>query len=121
MRSRSVPSAENAVLSVTMIHGGDRDNVIPNTVQLTGTLRDFDLAVSARIAERIRDVCDGVAKAHECTVEVNLDSMYPPTVNHAAQTEVVQPAPSDAQTTADEEPTADDAARAAQADVFELM
>ena len=60
-----------AVVSVTRFEAGSAYNVIPGTAALAGTVRYFDEADGEMIAARMRQICDGVAKAHD--VEIALD------------------------------------------------
>jgi amidohydrolase len=88
--SRSVASSEQAVLSVTMVHGGEVFNVIPDQVRLCGTIRDLNPAVCETIYERVRAIVAGQCAAFGATGTVTFDSMYPVIMNHPAQTEIVK-------------------------------
>ena len=88
--SRSVASSEQAVLSVTMVHGGEVFNVIPDTVRLCGTIRDLNPAVCETIYERVRAIVAGTCAAFGASGTVTFDSMYPVIMNHEAQTEIVK-------------------------------
>jgi amidohydrolase len=81
--SRRVPPTENAVLSVTRISGGQSHNVLPAAVELTGTVRTFDIAVQDTIEQALRDVAAGVARASGASVEVDYTRYYPATLNSA--------------------------------------
>uniref|UniRef100_A0A7S2FJM7 Peptidase M20 dimerisation domain-containing protein n=1 Tax=Haptolina brevifila TaxID=156173 RepID=A0A7S2FJM7_9EUKA len=61
--SRSVASKEQAVLSVTMVHGGEVNNVIPDTVTLGGTIRDLNPSVYTLICDRVRAIVSGTCAA----------------------------------------------------------
>ncbi|RHY31696.1 hypothetical protein DYB32_003250 [Aphanomyces invadans] len=50
--TRNVAAHDSGVLSITQVHGGEADNVIPSVVTLSGTLRDFSPAVSALMQKR---------------------------------------------------------------------
>ena len=62
--SRNVPSYEQAVLSVTMVHGGEVFNVLPDTVTLTGTIRDLRPEVADLIYDRVRALVSGTCAAY---------------------------------------------------------
>lgn len=87
--SRSVASAEQAVLSVTMVHGGEVSNVIPDTVTLQGTIRDLKPAVFETICTRVRAIVDGTCAAFGATATIEIDEAYPVVDNHEAQAQAV--------------------------------
>jgi len=88
--SRSVPSAEQAVVSVTMIHGGEATNVIPDKVTLQGTTRDLSPETYDLIVERIRAIVDGTCAMFGAKGTIEMNPLYDVLVNHKEQTEVVQ-------------------------------
>lgn len=84
--ARNVNPLQSAVVSITMFHAGEVDNVLPPRAQLTGTLRTLDKEVRAFAMQRIREVAEGVATAYGATAMVSLIEGYPVTRNHADQT-----------------------------------
>jgi len=94
--ARNVDPIEPAVVSVTKINGGFTTNVIPETVELCGTTRAFSTRVQDLMERRIRELCEGIAKAHGATAEVRYDRRYPPTVNSVDETEIAALAAADA-------------------------
>jgi amidohydrolase len=84
--TRSVPIAEPAVVSVTQMTAGTAPNVIPQQVEMHGTMRTFNEAVRSRVATRIREIADSVARAHGAEVQVEIEPGYPVLVNHEAIT-----------------------------------
>ncbi len=72
-----------AIVTVGSIHGGVRSNIIPETVELIGTIRALDEDMRAQIHQRIREIADGVATSMGATVDVQipLSNSYPVTVN----------------------------------------
>ncbi|MGC4026625.1 MAG: M20 aminoacylase family protein [Mesorhizobium sp.] len=84
--SRTTNPLESVVVSVTKIHGGDAYNVIPEMVELAGTVRTLKDDVARRTEERLRAICAGVASANEATIDLDFDPNYPVTVNHPEQT-----------------------------------
>jgi amidohydrolase len=74
-------SLEPAVLSIGAIRGGIRDNIIPDTVEMLGTVRTFDEGMRADIRSRIRNTVELIAKSAGGTAQVEFDSAYPVTVN----------------------------------------
>jgi amidohydrolase len=79
-------SLEPAVLSIGAIRGGIRDNIIPDAVEMLGTVRTFDETMRADIRERIRNTVEMIAKSAGATAQVEFDSAYPVTVNDVALT-----------------------------------
>jgi amidohydrolase len=80
-------SLEPAVLSVGAIRGGVRDNIIPDSVEMLGTVRTFDETMRAEIHARVRNTVEHVAKSAGATAEVHFDNSYPVTVNDIPLTE----------------------------------
>ena len=78
---------ESAVLSVTMIQAGEATNVIPETARIAGTVRTFSDAVTAQVEEQMKRIVAMTAAAHGAEADVEFRWNYPPTVNHAAETE----------------------------------
>ncbi len=85
--SRNVAATAPVVLSVTQFHAGSAYNVIPETAELKGTIRYFDPAVSEKVSERVRTVCDGFARAHGATIDVEIRNVFDVLVNDARLSE----------------------------------
>lgn len=79
--ARNVDPMRNAVLSLTQVHGGSANNVLPQEVELSGTVRYFDSDVQALVEQRIAEVAEHVARAHGCRATVRYNRLFPPTVN----------------------------------------
>ncbi|MEM6551539.1 MAG: M20 family metallopeptidase [Planctomycetota bacterium] len=88
--SRRVPSADQAVLSITQLRAGVGDgsatNVIPDTAELAGTLRTLTPAVREQVVAELRAMAEGVAAAHGCSAEFVHEPGYPVTMNDAGAT-----------------------------------
>lgn len=87
--SRNVPSKEQCILSITMVHGGEVFNVIPDQVTLKGTIRDLSPDVCELIYARVRAIVAGTCAAFGASASVEFDDMYPCIVNHEPQTAIV--------------------------------
>lgn len=61
-----------AVVSVGMFRGGVRSNIIPDSVELVGTIRTFDAAMRTAINERVRITATGIAQSAGATAEVQI-------------------------------------------------
>jgi len=62
-----------AVISVCVIQGGVRSNIIPEEVQLTGTIRTLDTAMQRDIHERMRRTVTKIAESAGATAEISID------------------------------------------------
>ena len=87
--SRNVRPLDAAVVSVTMIHGGEAYNVIPQTAKLSGTARAFTREVLGLIEDNLRRIAKGTAEAFGATVEVDFRVIFAPTVNDPQEAEFV--------------------------------
>jgi|SRR5690625_4118454 len=79
--SRRVDPVNPAVLSITRFQGGTTHNVIPEQVQLSGTVRVFSPKTRDLVERELKQICQGVALAHGVTIEVDYQRRYPPTIN----------------------------------------
>jgi amidohydrolase len=84
-------SKEPAVVTIATIHGGTRKNIIPDTVELTGTVRTFDEAMREDIHSRIKHVAEHIAQSAHATAEVKIEKAAAVTVNDPALTERMLP------------------------------
>jgi len=83
--SRSLDlTAGPAVLTVGAIHGGLRENIIPDSVWMIGTIRTFDAASRSLVAERMKTLATKIAEAHNATAEVQVSLGYGSTLNNDA-------------------------------------
>jgi amidohydrolase len=73
--SRQIDLTRNpAVLSVCVVNGGVRANIIPEEVTLTGTIRTFDKESQKEIHEKIRAIATHTAEASGAKAEVTIDN-----------------------------------------------
>jgi len=80
--SREIDPLEPGVISVTMVHGGEAYNVIPQFVDLAGTIRALTMEHFATLKARVAEMAKHVAMANGCQAEVAFPGIdYPPTVN----------------------------------------
>lgn len=85
--SRNTDPIESLVISVTQIHMGDTNNVIPQTAMMKGTVRTLKPEVRDLAEKRMQAVCENIGAAFEANVKLNYNRLYPVTVNHEAETE----------------------------------
>jgi amidohydrolase len=88
--SREIDPIDTAVVSLGQMRAGDAFNIIPNTVELKGTLRSFNPEVRDNMEGRIRRIADGIAAAYRCAAETEVAYMYPSVVNHEGATELLK-------------------------------
>lgn len=79
--SRNIDPLQNAVITIGTIHGGDNHNVIASSVNMEGTIRTFSEDIARQIRDRIYQIANGVQTAFGATIEVNIESGYPATMN----------------------------------------
>ncbi len=83
--TRRVPVFDPAVLTVTKIHAGTDDTVIPEVALCEGTLRAVSTSSRNLVLEALRETAGHIAAAHRCKADVLLrDSGCPVTVNDDA-------------------------------------
>lgn len=70
------------VLSFGKIEGKGATNVIPDTVEIAGTLRCFDEQLRFRVHQRITEICEQIAEKYLCQAHVNILQGYPVLVNN---------------------------------------
>lgn len=75
-----------AVLSITQIHTGSADNVIPAEAVMRGTVRTFTLETLDLIERRMKEISELTGAALGCEVEFLFNRNYPPTINHPKET-----------------------------------
>ncbi len=84
--SRNNRASDDLVISVTMLHAGTTDNVIPESAYLGGTVRTFDKAVQAMVIARIEEIIAGQAAAFGVEAKLRYEFGFPPTINTADET-----------------------------------
>jgi metal-dependent amidase/aminoacylase/carboxypeptidase family protein len=79
------------VVSVTTINGGSRFNIVPDTVDMTGTIRTYDTGVRAAVHRDIRQIAENIALSANAKAEVEIIELYDPLVNDERVTARVVP------------------------------
>ena len=79
--SRRVDPLEPCVISFGSIHGGQANNVIPEAVELTGTVRTFQPALTDELAVMMRELIDHIAIAHGVETEFVFRQVIPAVIN----------------------------------------
>ena len=70
-----------SIISIGRIEGGVRNNVIPDEVELEGTIRTFDPAMREEIHRRIEQTASGIAAAAGAEIDFELELGYPSVYN----------------------------------------
>ena len=79
------------VVSVTTINGGSRFNIVPETVDMTGTIRTYDAGVRTAVHRDIRQIAENIALSANAKAEVEIIELYDPLVNDERVTARVVP------------------------------
>lgn len=90
--SRTVNITEApAVVTIGAFNGGNRSNIVPESVELEGTVRAFNEDVRKDIHRRIHDIATKTAEAAGATATMEFGIGYPVTINDPALTERMAP------------------------------
>jgi amidohydrolase len=89
---RTTDSFDAVVLSFGRITGGQNANVIPEEVELDGTLRTLDATVRSQTMEQIHQIARGVEEITATQIEVTLDGGTPSVRNDAAAVRILEAA-----------------------------
>jgi amidohydrolase len=80
-----------AVVTVGAIHGGVRNNIIPDDVEMIGTIRSLDERMRSDIHQRIKRTAEEIAASGGAKADVTIEQGYPVTYNDPALTEKMAP------------------------------
>jgi amidohydrolase len=79
--SRNTDPLESAVVTISMFQAGTAHNIIPETAELTMSVRVFKDDIHDMLEKRIKEICTGVASALGCTAELNYIREHAPVIN----------------------------------------
>jgi amidohydrolase len=82
---------EPAVVTIGAIKGGVRENIIPESVEMRGTIRSFDEAMRDDIHERVTTLAEAISRGSRAGCTVCIRKNYPVTVNDPTLTAAMQP------------------------------
>jgi amidohydrolase len=88
--SRETHPLQAAVLSITMLKAGTAFNIIPDIVEMTGTLRCFDAGLREQLLAALRRTAEGVAAALRCTATVRNEFLTPAVINAQPMTAIAR-------------------------------
>ena len=80
--SRNVNPLDGAVVSVTRIQAGTAFNIIPQDVEMWGTVRTFNLETRNKVEQRMTEIADGMSWAMGCTADLQIEHNVLPVMNH---------------------------------------
>jgi len=90
LAARNTNPLDALVVSATQIHGGDAYNVLPNEVNIRGTVRAFSPVARANAEPCLRRIAEGICASTGAECEINYTRQYPTLVNEEASTRVAE-------------------------------
>ncbi len=84
--ARNTDPLASVVVSITRFEAGTTHNIIPDTAELAGTVRSLSEGVRDLAEQRIRQIVNGIALAHDTTAEIAYERNCPVTINHDRET-----------------------------------
>ncbi len=91
IRSRNLPPLEPSVVTVGIMRGGTRFNIIPDEMWLEGTVRTYSPDVRNTVERRMDEILAGITAAGGGSYELEYDRGTPATINDRALTERMAP------------------------------
>jgi amidohydrolase len=85
--ARNLDPLKSGVITVGAFNSGHVANVIPQTAQLLVTVRSQEPAVQDLLERRIKETAEGIAQSYGAAARVEYIRLYPPTINHAKETD----------------------------------
>jgi amidohydrolase len=80
-----------SVVSIGTISGGTRYNIIPDAVEMTGTIRSYEDQIRKGVHEKVRRTVEGIADSAGAKADVTIIEKYDPTINDEPLTERMLP------------------------------
>ena len=81
VRSRKIDPTEAIVVSVCQFHGGTAANIIPDDVEMSGTVRIFSTELEKHAEKILDETIKGITSAHGANYEFNYSEGYPVGIN----------------------------------------
>ncbi|MBE9391074.1 amidohydrolase [Fervidicoccus fontis] len=88
--SREVDPLEPFVITIGSIHGGTAHNIIPDKVEMLGTVRTLSKELRDSMEERLRRIIRGVTSAFNGDFSLEYLYGYPVLINHQEVTEIMK-------------------------------
>lgn len=87
--SDNFQNPDMCVVSVCTINAGTMNNIIPDSVEITGTARSLDIETRKKIEILIENCIKQACEKSGCTYEYHFRKLYPPVINDAKMNEIV--------------------------------
>lgn len=84
IRSRETNTQQPLVITVGMINGGQRENIIAEEVSMSGTVRTMDTAFRDKVITLMHRTLKGITSAHGASYEMDYKKGYPVVMNNEA-------------------------------------
>lgn len=84
-------SSYPSVVSIGTINGGTRYNIIPESVDMSGTIRSYDYGIRQKLHADVRQTIEKIAESGGAKADVTIIEKYDPTINNPALTEKMLP------------------------------
>lgn len=91
IRSRNMPPLEPGVVTIGLVRGGTRMNIIPDEVHLEGTVRSYSTEMQDLVERRMNEILSGITTAGGGSYELTYNRFTPATVNDIALSEWAAP------------------------------
>lgn len=88
--SRQTNPLDHVVVTIGQIHGGSAHNIIPNTVEMIGTIRTLNENTRTLIPEKLETIARNIAQAYGGNIEFNYTPKYPVLVNDKNMVEIAK-------------------------------
>ena len=85
--SRSIAPTASGVVTIGTISGGTKENIIADSVTMTGTIRALTPEIQEHLKATVRRIAEGTASAYGATVQIRMDDLCPALINDDALTE----------------------------------
>ena len=85
--SRTIAPTASGVVTIGTISGGTKENIIADSVTMTGTIRALTPEIQEHLKATVRRIAEGTASAYGATVEIGMDDLCPALINNDALTE----------------------------------
>ncbi|MGN1457353.1 MAG: M20 family metallopeptidase [Acutalibacteraceae bacterium] len=83
IHSRELSLNDDAVLTIGSIHGGQAPNIIPDTVEMDGSIRTYDEEIRKYLKNRMTEISTQIAAAFRADAEVSFNRGCPVLLNNA--------------------------------------
>lgn len=95
--SRSIDPLKSAVVTAGAFNAGAAFNIIPDSTEISGTVRTFDNDVKEIVVSRLKNILKGIEASFSVTCELEYNDGYPPVLNHSEEMKRVLNAQKDAE------------------------